>query len=154
MNIYLASSWRNSYFDLVHETLSKVRFGNELAKVYNFRAEDSVFSWDMVDEHWTSWRIPEFNAILNHPEVERGFARDWGALLGCDVLVLLLPCGNDAHLEAGFVMGIRKPIIIYAPNGEGFTPGLMYKLAGSALVESTKDVIERLRVIHRQRNDS
>ncbi len=149
MNIYLASSWRNTYFDLVCKTLSKVRFGNELAEVYNFRDPENYFTWKQVDEHWTSWGIPEFNKHQYHPAMIKGYLRDYHALLSCDVLVLLLPCGNDAHLEAGFVVGRDKPVIIYSPNGEGFTPGLMYKLAGRALVESIGDLVEMLGVIHR-----
>ncbi len=149
MKIYLASSWRNQYFESVYETLAALRFGNELAEVYNFRDPESYFSWDQVDEHWGSWGVKEFNERLYHPAMVKGFNRDWDALEACDVLVLLLPCGNDAHLEAGHVSGLRKPVIIYAPNGEGFSPGLMYKLAGRALVQSTGEVIEMLRVIYR-----
>jgi hypothetical protein len=40
-------------------------------------------------------------------------------------VVLLTPCGNDAHAEAGYAHGQNVPTIVYL--GEGFRPGLMHR---------------------------
>ncbi len=149
MRIYLASSWRNPHFEEVHATLSTIHLRGQPVEVYNFRDPESHFTWDQVDKNWATWGVEEFNKHLHHPEMERGYQRDRRALQDCDVLVLLLPCGNDAHLEAGVAIGWGKPVVIYAPNGDGFTPGLMYKLAEGSLVEGTSDLLERIRILGR-----
>ena len=51
---------------------------------------------------------------------------DAQALVWCDLLVLLLPCGKSAHLEAGWAVGAGKPVIAYFP--EPSRPELMYTM--------------------------
>jgi len=148
VKIYLASSWRNPYFEEVYEKISNWYFKNRHPEVYNFRDPRSHFTWDQVDKNWESWGVDEFNKQLGHPAMIKGYERDHKALLHCDVLVLLLPCGNDAHLEAGFVSGQSKPVIIFSPNGDGFTPGLMYKLSQRALVQTYQDLSAHLSIIN------
>lgn len=132
MYIYLASSWSNQMFEFLHSSLSKM----EGTKVYNFRDPENYFTWEQVDENWKEWGIPEFNEQRDHPAMVKGYNRDYQALLRCDLLVLLLPCGKDSHLEAGWAIGQGKPVIFFAPGSFGFEPGLMYKLSDLPMVDT------------------
>lgn len=48
-----------------------------------------------------------------------------------DTCVLLMPCGRSAHIEAGYMKGRGKRLIVYYPTTDrnGFEPDLMYLLA-------------------------
>ena len=49
-----------------------------------------------------------------------------------DTCVLLLPSGRSAHLEAGYMKGRGKRLIIHIPEYDG--PDLMYLLADNITV--------------------
>lgn len=40
-------------------------------------------------------------------------------LIQCDVLVLVLPCGRSAHLEAGWMCGQQRPVYVIGPMVPG-----------------------------------
>ncbi len=42
-----------------------------------------------------------------------------------EVGVMVMPCGRSAHLEAGYFVGARKPLLIILSDAE---PELMYKM--------------------------
>ena len=45
-----------------------------------------------------------------------------------DACVMVMPCGRSAHLDAGWFVGIGKPLIILLSDGE---PELTYKMANA-----------------------
>ena len=49
------------------------------------------------------------------------------ALNTADVLVLVLPSGRSAHVEAGYHAGHGKPVVVFIPE-ERSEPELMYKM--------------------------
>lgn len=123
MKIYVASSWRNEHQPSVVETLR--RHGHD---VYDFRNPEPGnigFHWSTIDPNWRQWSPEQFNAALSHPVAKRGFGLDFDAMRWADACVLVLPCGRSAHLEAGWFVGARKPLIILLADGE---PELMYKM--------------------------
>ena len=75
--------------------------------------------------------MPQFIAHLDHPIAVQGFASDFTALQGADALLLVLPCGRSAHLEAGWAIGAGKPTAILIP--EPMEPELMYRMADPIL---------------------
>ncbi len=125
MKIYLASSWRNEiqqkYVKLLREA------GHQ---VYDFKhptdTEELGFHWEDVDADFRSWTVKDYQKGLSHPVAERGFQRDWDAMLWADVCVLLLPCGRSAHAEAGWMKGAGKPVYVVMEELE--VAELMYKL--------------------------
>lgn len=129
--IYLASSWRNQLQPTVLRELRSA--GHE---VYDFRNpcppgfEGSTgFGWKEIDPNWQDWNNVQFRNALGSPEAKRGFDFDIEALLCADTVVLLLPAGNDAHLEAGHAgIGTDKDLFVVT-LGEKIQPGLMYKTA-------------------------
>lgn len=124
MKVYVASSWRNAFQPHVVTALRAI--GHE---VYDFKQPvpgDNGFHWTEIDGGWKQWTPERFRAALDHPIAQAGYRKDMDALEGCDSLVLVMPCGRSAHLEAGFALGAGKPTAILLADGE---PELMYKMA-------------------------
>lgn len=120
--IYLASSWRNPYFDVYVKYL--VGLGH---RVYNFRDSNGGFAWSAIDLEWESWYTDEWIMALDDPIARAGFELDFKAMNWCDTIVLLLPCGRSAHLELGWGTGAGKRTCIVAPE-ETTEPELMAKM--------------------------
>lgn len=122
--IYVASSWRNSYYPEVVEKLREA--GHD---VYDFRnppSGDEGFKWSGVDEDYMEWSPERYRDMLHHEKAERQFKNDIEAMEACDMCVLVLPCGRSAHTEAGWFAGRGKRTIAYIPERQ--EPELMYKL--------------------------
>jgi hypothetical protein len=115
MKIYPASSWRNELYPLLVRVLRSA--GHE---VYDYR-EDNDFRWSCstLEEYVRQLELPD-------PFVAAAFLRDKKALDWCDVLILLMPCGRSAHLEAMYASSIGKPVIVLFDKDEPWE--LMYLL--------------------------
>lgn len=132
MKIYVASSWRNLYFDDVFACISQ-----NFPHVYNFKAPGG-FHWKQVlGSDWEKVSLEEYKAGLEHPEAVSGFIKDEVALKTSKATVLILPCGRSAHLELGVAVGLEQFTAIYTP--EPLEPELMYKF-----VDLITDDIEEL----------
>ncbi len=137
--IYIASSWRNPYYEDVVKRLKK-----EGLPVYDFRNPPhggGGFHWTDVDENAPNWSFREYADGLRHPLAERQFAADLDALKAADTCVLVLPCGRSAHTEAGWMAGAGKRVIVYIP--EMVEPELMYKLFDH-VVDNLDDLVRCL----------
>jgi len=136
--IYVASSWRNPRYEGILDCLEQWAL-----PYYNWRDEEG-FHWsdvfntmtffingeeksvaDLKVSHWTD-PIPGwvFANALRHKRAQAGFLRDMSHLEAADAVVLLLPCGKNAHLEAGWAVGHGKPVALYVT--EPLQPELMY----------------------------
>ena len=134
--IYVASSWRNPYYEQVVKRLREQDF-----EVYDFRNPPhggKGFHWTDVDENAPNWTFEEYAEGLKHPLAEKQFQADLEALEWADACVLVLPCGRSAHTEAGWMAGRGKKVVVYIPKME--EPELMYKLF-DAVVSNTYDLI-------------
>lgn len=122
--IYVASSWRNKYQPGVVKLLR-----NWKLPVYDFRnpeKDNHGFQWSDIDPRWEDWSTKHFIKALEHPIAEAGYKFDMDALEEAEAIVLVLPSGRSAHLEAGYGIG-NVPVLIYSP--EPCEPELMYKMA-------------------------
>ncbi len=126
MRIYVASSWRNDYQPDVVRGLREV--GHEVYDFRNPAGDDHGFHWPEIDPAWESWSIEQHIDGLTHPLAEDGYRKDFAAMEWANACVLVLPCGRSAHLEAGFFVGRRRPLLILVQQIE---PELMYKMADS-----------------------
>jgi hypothetical protein len=141
MKIYVASSWRNDMQPLAVSYLRANGF-----KVYDFRnplPEDKGFHWSSIDIAWQNWTVEQYIKALQHPIAVDGFGKDWSAMLNSDACLLVMPCGRSAHLEAGYFVGAKKPLVILTQKCE---PELMYKMA-NAIVCDLDSAISELRAI-------
>lgn len=123
--IYIASSWA------MHKIA--IRLAKRL-RIEGFEVDcfcdDSTgryvfYVGEIVGKHPEEW-----NAIrmVSQPQVKKAFAEDKKWLDWCDTLILLVPSGRSAHLEAGYVKGCGKNLYIYGefPQGEW---DVMYRFA-------------------------
>ena len=124
--IYVASSWRNQVQPEVVTALRE--YGHE---VYDFRHPEPMndgFAWSEIDENWLGWTPDEFTDALEHPVALEGYSLDYAAMNRSDMGVLVLPSGRSAHIEAGWLIGQGKKVIILLSPLD-FEPELMYLLA-------------------------
>ena len=127
MKIYLALSWRNELQPAMVKRLRKL-FDDE--NVYDFRNPGPGkrgFQWNEISPLWEKWTAEEYISALATPIAEQGYKNDFDAMQSADVCVLLLPCGRSAHLEAGWMKGAGKKLVIVTNDGE--EPELMAKMA-------------------------
>lgn len=143
--IYLATSWRNIHYPRV---LTDLRIARH--EVYDFRDPAGAFKWEQISHDMKT--IIGYLEGINEPRCKEGFKRDKDAIDWCDTLVLLLPCGNSAHLEAGYAVGQGKRVIWYLkPNIDGtFEPELMYRFSDE-FVTSTAQLLALLHSVQELR---
>lgn len=116
--IYIASSWKNA--GLVR-TLSLVMqgLGHE---VYDFTDAEKHFAFDAADIERFAGKRDEIDWLdfMECTETLKAFQADRAGINWADAVLMVLPCGRSAHLEAGYAVGRNKPLIIYGdlPKGE------------------------------------
>ena len=121
MKIYLASSWKNEGLILkIAEELRKE--GHEVDAFVDTESGRFVFSFaelDKVIKEGANINIKDLNCkdMLEYPCVIKAFKEDKKWLDWCDCCVMLLPCGNSSHLEAGYAKGNGKKLIIFNWGG-------------------------------------
>lgn len=133
INIYVASSWRNTYHELVVNSLAAC--DNDF-KVYDFKKDG--FGWRTIDAQWNNWTTDQYLAALLHPLAIKGFQRDMFHLKCADIVVYVTPCGVSASLELGYGVGAGKKTIVYLPEIK--EPELMLSMA-DLLTNRIEDVI-------------
>lgn len=140
MKLYTASSWRNPEYDAIVGNLKGAGY-----EVYDFKSaltegKRTAFNWDEIDPAWENWTSREFVFQLGHPLARRAFESDKAGMDEADVCILILPCGKSAHLEAGYMRGQGKKVLILL---DGSRPELTYSLA-DGLFENVSDLLEGL----------
>lgn len=71
--------------------------------------------------------------LLQHCRAVEAFESDFDAMKWADVCILLLPSGRSAHVEAGYMAGAGKTVIVVTQDGQG--PELMYAVFGYIVSE-------------------
>ena len=122
MKVYIASSWKNAL--LVRALAMELRkLGHE---VYDFTDPENFidgvdgFAFDAIDVVGKPRNEIDWLEFSQTPEAQLSCDTDKAGLDWSEILILLLPCGRSAHLEAGIAFGQGKPVIIYGdlPPGE------------------------------------
>lgn len=116
MKIYLASSWKNAA-QIKDLALYLRECGHEVDAFCDTSTGRYVFSFDKLP------KIENMNpmTVLEQEPVQKAFAEDKGWIDGADAVVMILPCGKSAHLEAGYAKGSGKKLVVYQesfPTGE------------------------------------
>ncbi len=120
--IYVASSWRNEYQPTVVAALREA--GHEVYDFKNPAEDNNGFHWSTIDPEWKEWTPAKLKQALGHPVAQKGWGFDQRAMEWANAGVLVLPSGNSAHLEAGWLAGKGKPTCVYVPAMK--EPDLMY----------------------------
>lgn len=135
--IYLATSWKNIHYDRVLRLLR-----DQGHAVYDFRAKGFLFSNINPKAHSGELTVREEAEMLDHPTAAAAYEMDRDALNESDILVMLYPCGNDAHLELGYAAARGNYTIVYI--NDGYRVGLMDKMANK-FVYNDQELLEALR---------
>jgi hypothetical protein len=142
--IYAASSWRNEHYDSLVSYLTQA--GHE---VWNWRKPPTGgagFSWTQTGlpsyQHGDKISASDWKNMLRHPVAQLGFASDLCGMNGCDVGVLLFPCGRSAHLEAGWLAARGKKV--HALVLEPVEPDLMVLALNGTICGSIPELMEAL----------
>ncbi len=126
MKIYIATSWKMAETALDISALLKGH-GHEVDCFCDDSGGRYVFHFSEVGD------ITKLNSInfLEDERSQRAFREDKKWLDWADAVILLLPSGKSAHLEAGYAVGQGKKLYIIGkfPMGEfdvmyGFADGL------------------------------
>ena len=104
---FIASAWRNR--DQVLELTKKLRMKNKT--VYSFL--EAPHAKERVDinpeEHM---KMVEKMDIQKDPYIKAAFDNDMNGEKNSECLILLLPAGKSAHIEAGVAYGLGKKCIL------------------------------------------
>ena len=140
MKIYVASSWKNPFHNAMVEDLMFAGY-----EVYNYRNQPESFQWADISPRWQVWSNHDVRSVLEHNEkVELAFEKDKWMMDNADVCILLLPSGRSSHMEAGYMVGKGKNLIIAMFENE--RPDTLYKLAYRICV-TKQEIFEALNVI-------
>lgn len=139
LKIYVATSWKNATYSIVVRAIRES--GHE---VLDWSATDVALpDFRQLDERFGaasstgSWEPQLAQEMLKRAEVVAAYSRDIQMLEECDALVLLTPCGRNAHFEAGYAQGNGKACALFlAP---GVEPELM--TAGMHAVSDVESLI-------------
>ena len=146
--IYVASSWRNG---LQQQLVNLIREKGH--QVYDFNYPDDVqdgFNWAEIDPNWKDWDVEEYKTALANPCAEKGFKRDFNAMMDAEVCVLLLPSGRSAHTEAGWMKGHGKKVVVLMTQPQ--EAELMYKLFDK-VVSNTSELLRYLDALDAKSHD-
>jgi len=116
--IYISSSWKNR--ELVREMAIRLRGDGH--EVYDFTDPACrKASWEAPRESWPAPYDPavhpSYSALLKHEGMRNSVMENQAALRWCDLVILLLPCGSDAHADWGYGVGQGKAsIVVGAPR--------------------------------------
>lgn len=115
MKIYLATSWKNE--ELALDFLTYLSWAGHEVDCFCFKTSNR-YVFDYRDlKNYQKLNSIEF---LKTEQANKAFLEDKKWIDWCDVLVMLLPCGNSSHLEAGYASGKGKKVYILGkfPVGE------------------------------------
>lgn len=122
--IYIASSWRNPYYEDVLTELRKHFECYDFKQPYSGGPKPppgvlpNGFGWKDADPNFTPKHpkaLTIFREMLGTPVAQTSFSVDFGAMKWADTCVLVLPSGRSAHIEAGWMAGSGRRLIVYMP---------------------------------------
>ena len=122
--IYVASSWQNPLQPSLVTELR--RRGHE---VYDFRhpqGRNDRNVWEEINVKQEAMYGENLIDALEHPLAQERFEEHHEAMCEADTCVLLLPAGNSAHIEAGYMKGLGKKVYVLGSVFDEVKPELMY----------------------------
>jgi len=126
MNIYISSSWKQR--ERVRALAIRLRVAGH--EVYDFTDPACRNTVEIPPERFPEQFDPSkhvYHEYINVPEWRSAVECNRQALELCNLCVLLLPCGNDAHADWAYAVGagIRSAVVGQPRAGER-TPSHMW----------------------------
>ncbi len=140
VNIYLSSSWKNR--DRVRALAITLRTGGH--EVYDFTDPACRGVPEIPPERFPDQFDPEKHVYATYlntaPEWRAAVMFNQKALDKCDMVVLMLPCGADAHSDWAYAVGKgRQSVIVGHPKAGERTPSHMW---ANDFLEKDEDVLK------------
>lgn len=110
MKIYVAGSFKHG--ELCREVGRLLRLAGHIVYVFCDLHETTYNVGIELRRSGTFETLNPQNALQN-AMVKKLYELNMAQLDTCDVVVVVLPCGRSAHLEAGYVKGKGKPVYVY-----------------------------------------
>jgi len=137
LSIYISSSWKNR--ELVRNLAD--RLSQDGHSVYDFTNPKCRKTPEIPPERFPEQFDPEihtYSQYINRPEWKGAIDENRMAIEQADLIILLLPCGNDAHADWAFGVGMGKHSIVAGhPNKGDRSPVHMW---ADAILDSPVDV--------------
>ncbi len=108
MKIYLASSWKNEELVLSTQHILEQN-GHEVDAFCDSSKARFVFHYSAIPNYQTLDAIQFMNVL----QIKKVFEEDKKWIDWADAVVMILPCGKSAHLEAGYAKGQAKKFYIF-----------------------------------------
>lgn len=132
---FIASRWRNR--DTVLELFHKLQEKGK--KVYCFMTTDPYHSpHDDPEQTMTEYEATE--NWENNVMIRDIFEKDMKALRSSEKLILLLPAGKSAHIEAGVAYGLGKECIVIGKQEKAESLYLIFNKTYEAIEEFIKNI--------------
>src|SRR5262249_18000785 len=127
MNIYISSSWKQR--ERVRALAIRLRAAGH--EVYDFTDPACRNTPAIPPERFPEQFDPEKHVYHEYisavPEWRAAVQCNYQALIRADLCVLLLPCGNDAHADWAFAVGIGcKNAVVGQPKVGDRTPSHLW----------------------------
>jgi hypothetical protein len=124
MKIYIATSWKNAFACRTLAELLRTH-GHEVYDFTDPKSNAHVFSMDeFLKRETLAWHDKKPSDITqamleDMPLAVKAYENDIAAVEWSDCVVMLLPCGNSAHMEAGYAKGAGKLLYITGTQNPG-----------------------------------
>lgn len=143
MKIYVAGSFKNA--EKIRNVAQRLREAGLTCYVFCDRGtETNTLSETLRVQHDTSLLKP--NTALQLPIVRKIGCVNFEALKTCQAAIMILPCGNSAHIEAGYMVGRGLPMWIYGPMTRGEFDAMYVMAKGVFDEHEFKELVDE--VIH------
>lgn len=148
MNIYISSSWKNR--EHVRQLAIELR---ELGhNVYDFTDPTCRRTPEIPPEKYPEAFDPErhvYREYINKPEWRAAVMENKAAIEGANLIILLLPCGADAHADWAYGVGQEIPAVVVGhPKAGDRSP---VHLWANAILDDDKALFQWLAVAGRPR---
>lgn len=146
MNVYISSSWKNR--EAVRGLAVDLRNRGHI--VYDFTDPSCRQMPEIPPERFPEQFDPEKHLYSEYIES----VREWRdavncnrrALDQCDMVILLLPCGTDAHADWAYGVGLgKRSIVVGQPKAGDRTPTHLWS---DAIIDSVPEAIKYLRLAY------
>lgn len=112
MKIFIASPWKNK--DQVEKLMEELQAKGHEAHSF-IESGANLLSGEPIEDYMKMFNEALKNWQQQDERVSKIFNSELETLKKCDLVVLLLPAGISAHLEAGIAYGWGKRVILIGP---------------------------------------
>ena len=125
--------------------------GHEVDPIWDGSSERYVFNWGQITDIKEDLSCCDAISFLDDPRTQRAFKEDKEWIDWADALLMLLPCGNSSHLEAGYASGSGKLLYIFGDFQKG-SFDVMYGFANALFritqLEELRKTLKTASILH------